>query len=136
MVTAKDATAIGSQVQVDQGLCHQLPILIGSGLEGDQRVDVHCPDGQPVGAGVVRVCGGASGARHRVLVVAPVARAGLGEPEGDPDGGDEAGVGRGVDAQQAANVSKEPLQKRERVFFLVCSCVFLPFKNSTLFKQG
>ncbi len=104
-------------MEVDERLCHQLALVPGGGLEGDQRVDVDGANADAVGRVVVGVDGGASakGVLGVAAVGAAVPESVLRESEGNADGGLEGGVAvaRAAEAEEAAEagaeVADEPL---------------------------
>jgi hypothetical protein len=60
LVAAQHAAPVGSQVEVDEGLDSQVSVIIGPGLQREERVDVDRPHSQPLLGGVVRVPQGSS----------------------------------------------------------------------------
>ena len=101
LVAAQHAAPVGSQVEVDEGLDSQvscraklavkfkflsaknLTVIIGPGLQREERVDVDGPHSQPLLGGVVRVTEGAAPVSlHGVERIASIARLGLGQTEG------------------------------------------------------
>ena len=126
-LAAKDAAAVGGEVQVDERLGHRVAVVVRGRLEGHEGVDVDGADGEPVGAVVVRVDGAARA--DRVLLVAAVPLAGGGQAEGDPDCGREGALGD-LQSKQFANVSNDAL-KREKGDRAKAGCV-LEFQVSGL----
>ena len=73
-------------MEVDEGLDSQVTVIIGPGLQGEQRVDVDRPHPQPLLGGVVRVTEAAAPVSlRRVQRIPSVARLGLGQTEGYSD---------------------------------------------------
>ena len=86
LVAAQHSAPVGSEVEIDEGLDSQVSVIVGPGLQGEQRVDVDRADPQPLLGGVVRVAQGSSPVNlARVQWVAGVARLGLGQAEGYSD---------------------------------------------------
>ena len=82
LVTAQHAAPVRSQVEVDEGLDSQVTVIVGPGLQGEQRVDVDGPHSQPLLGGVVRITEGAAPVSlHGVERIASIARLGLGQTE-------------------------------------------------------
>ena len=111
LVAAQQVTAVGRDVEVHQGAERQLPVVIGPGLEGDERVDV---DGAEAESLLGRVVGideriGADG----ILRVAAVARSVGGQTEADADSGLQGPV-TGGPSDQIREVAKDSLKQEEK----------------------
>ena len=73
-------------MEVDKWLDSQVTVIIGPGLQGEQRVDVDWSDPQALLGGVVRVTEAAAPVSLRgVQRISCVARLGLGQTEGYSD---------------------------------------------------
>ena len=99
-------------MEVDEGLDSQVSVIIGPGLQGEQRVDVDWPHSQPLLSGVVRVGQGAAPVSlHWVGRIASVARLGLGQTEGYSDVWLQLSCGGGG-TDQVGDVSKYSLNRK------------------------
>ena len=107
MIASENTTAVGSQVQVDQGFVHDLSGLICCGLERHQRVHVDGSNGKAIGAGVERVDGSSSA--KGVLLITSVARGCLRKSKRESDGRLE-GVVRNLEPQKATNIADKSLK--------------------------
>ena len=114
-LTTKESASVGSQVKVDQGLGHYAAVLVGRGLERDERVDVHGTGGQAVAillvCRVVRVDGPAGA--HGILLVAAVAGTLLWQPERYAQSRlEQLRQTGGAAIDQVSQIAKDPLQRR------------------------
>ena len=83
LVTAQNATAIGSEMKVDQGLEGKFAVVIGAGLEAEQRIQVDWSDLDTLSSGVVRVDSASSS--NGILLIASIAGTSLRQSKGDPN---------------------------------------------------
>ena len=111
VVAPEQSTPIGSDVQVDQGLVDNFTIVVGSGLKGDEGVDVYRSHGDTPtgGVGVNRRAGaqeilGLTGILIGILI---------GQSKRDADAGLKFGADASVvevNAKELGDVSNEPLE--------------------------
>ena len=83
-VTAQNTATIGSEVKIDQGLEGKFTVVIGAGLEAEQRVEVDRSNFDTLSSSVVRV--DSTSSSNGVLLVTSVAGTSLRQSKGDTNG--------------------------------------------------
>ena len=81
LVTAQNTAAVGSEMKVDQRLEGKFTIVVGAGLEAEQRIQVYRSNLDTLSSGVVRVDSASSS--DGVLLVTSIAGTSLRKSEGD-----------------------------------------------------
>ena len=81
LVTAKNATAVGGEVEIDKWLESKFAIVVGGSLEAEEGVQVDGSNFNTICSGVVGI--DSTSSSNRVLLVATVARTSLRKAERD-----------------------------------------------------